>query len=423
MSVTPRRFIVLAAALALLPAAAHAATRPDWASGRSAAEVRAMEARLARTEAERDRIAARHGLTRQTLNAIAGEVGMGNPRFTDGQLIDAVEAMALKARDLLSENRRLKTDLAALSDPALRDPALAALGRAETAIAEGRLADAEAEYARVKDMRWGESDAARAAWDSAVEAEARTAELRQLVEKAQNLRLAAADRWLEMEKHARRQAFIVANTAAGRRLMEGETFGRLETIAAAIALYEKRVLPMVPRDQYPDLWGGAQINLGNALASLGGHGGEDALALLNKAVLCYDLALAVFDRNAKPADWALTQNNLGNALQELGMRQSGRAGEVLRNRAIAAFEAALEVRTRVAMPAEWAQTRENLGLAHEEVSGLNSGMARLPHLRAAAAAFVDALTVYTPSEMPLDYRRATGSLTHVRAALAELEGK
>jgi tetratricopeptide (TPR) repeat protein len=403
---------ICAAAMASMavPQTGFAQTRPDWASGLSAADTRAMTAQLSRTAGQRDAMAARYGLSRRTLAAIAGEVGVHNRQFTDAQLLAAVDSMADRARTLLAENARLRTDIAALADPAVRDPALAALTRAEAALAEGRLADAEAEFGRVKDIRWGESEQARTAWDGAVEAEAKTAELRQEFVRAQDLRLAASDRWLELEHSAHRQAFIRADAAAQGRIDEGRDLGRREPLDAAIALYDNRILPMVPREQHPELWAWAQNNLGVALRDQGERtSGAARSALLTRAIAAFDAALEVRTIEAMPAEWADTQNNLGTALQTQGLFTEGEEGLWLFVRATSAYSQSQIVFTPE-FPAKWAKTQSNKGIVLYHWGNRTSGEDGLDMLVRAVAANEAALEVFPRAENPSDWAGIIGNL-------------
>ena len=166
---TNRVFQALILALALpvaVPSTAQAiSTRPDIASGLSAADARALSAK--------------YDVADKTLYAIAREVGLRNPGIGYGKLLDVVSIMAAQARNLLDQNKAMAKRLTALEDPTLRDPALAALKRAEKAIDEGCLTDAEHEYAIVRQLRWDESARSQAAWDAASDAQANTAELSQ----------------------------------------------------------------------------------------------------------------------------------------------------------------------------------------------------------------------------------------------------
>jgi hypothetical protein len=64
-------------------------------------------------------------------------------------------------------------------------------------------------------------------------------------------------------------------------------------------------------------------------------------------VAAYRAALEEWTRERVPLDWAATQMNLGNALATLGARESGTARF---EEAVAAYRAALEEWTREATP-------------------------------------------------------------------------
>src|SRR5208282_4404810 len=85
-------------------------------------------------------------------------------------------------------------------------------------------------------------------------------------------------------------------------------------------------------------------------------------------------ALEERTRERVPLDWAATQMNLGNALQTLGERESGTARL---EEAVAAYRAALEERTRERVPLDWAATQMNLGNALYRLGERESGTARL----------------------------------------------
>ena len=61
-----------------------------------------------------------------------------------------------------------------------------------------------------------------------------------------------------------------------------------------------------------------------------------------------------------PLDWAMAQMNLGNALYSLGIRESGT--EKLEE-AVKAYREALKEYTRECVPLDWANTWGNEGLA------------------------------------------------------------
>ena len=75
----------------------------------------------------------------------------------------------------------------------------------------------------------------------------------------------------------------------------------------------------------------------------------------------YRAALEERTRERVPLQWAGTQMNLGNALKTLGEREPG-TGRL--EEAVAAYRAALEERTHERVPLDWAATQMSLGIAH-----------------------------------------------------------
>lgn len=225
-----------ALALALAHGNALAQTRPSGAIGYSAAERRDVDERLAKLTAQIERLSKQRVMSPRLIRAIATEVGLANPRFSDAELLTAVEAMSDLAEKLRTDNELMRGELIRLRDPALRDPALALLNQAEAALNEGRLAKAEELFGKIRTLRWDESRAADEAWKIAVKSEALTAELRQNYIRAQELRLDAVDRLLARLEADQRRAFELAGAAAWSRQIEGEALLRAEALDEAIWL-------------------------------------------------------------------------------------------------------------------------------------------------------------------------------------------
>jgi len=89
----------------------------------------------------------------------------------------------------------------------------------------------------------------------------------------------------------------------------GREFGDNAALVEAIRRYREVVLPLAPRADRPNDWATTQMNLGNALQTLGGR--ESGTDRLEEAVAAYRLALEERTRDRVPLDWARTQMNLG----------------------------------------------------------------------------------------------------------------
>ena len=128
-------------------------------------------------------------------------------------------------------------------------------------------------------------------------------------------------------------------------------------------------------------------------------------------------ALEEMTRERVPLNWATTQMNLGNALQTLGEREGGTAQL---EEAVAAYHAALEERTRERIPIGWAYAQH--GLAHAIAAlGQRQGNAALLEealacMRGAADAYQQAGEGYW---LPIAQRR----VAEMQAELAEMRDR
>ena len=110
---------------------------------------------------------------------------------------------------------------------------------------------------------------------------------------------------------------------------QGDEFGDNDALQTAIAR-NKRLIELSPRARVPLEWAKTQMNLGNALWTLGER--ESGTARLEEAVAAYRAALEESTRARVPLEWARTQMNLGIALQTLGGARAARRGWRRRSR-------------------------------------------------------------------------------------------
>lgn len=405
--------------LALGAEAVEAQTRPTRAIGYSAAERSRVDTLLAQTQRERDALADRVGLSRRLMRSVAEEVGLANPRFDERQFFDAVAAMAQRAERLEADNVRMARELGRVGDPVLRDQASALLENAEKALGEGRLYDAEILYGRLSNLRWEQSSAAQEAFAAAVEAEARTAELRQDFDRARDLRLDASQRELDRADESLNRAFELASAAARGKASEGEVFGRRAATDNAIEILRDRVLPIVPRARYPQLWAAAQTDLGEVLGLQGNRtDGAEGNLMLEQAEAALRAALGVFTPTGEPSDWAKAKHNLGVVLLDRNDRSTGQEAAGQLQAARANFEEALTVRTREAMPSDWATTTNNLANVFVQQAGRVNAPERVNLLQSAADLYAAVLDVRRRETMPLEWASTTSNLAMARSALA-----
>lgn len=381
--------VILAAPLIALQAQG---TLPEWGRPLAPAEGRELRAEIGR-------LSRRLGVRENTLLAIARLLGANLRNISFPELVQRVQSQAERAAGLQSQIGELRTQIAALTDAAVRGPAEQALARATAAFNEGRLNDADREFAALENLRRSESEAARAAWIDAVEARARIAELRLDYDAAEGLRYAAARE--ERRLSTERQWHLVMG-AANARFDQGNLLGDNAALERAIAIYRNDVLPLALRAERPGDWAVSQNRLGVVLLRLGER--EIGLARLEEAIVAFRASQEEHTRERAPYDWAMAQSNLGSALRILGLRGQGRARA---EEAAAAFQAALEEFPREQMPSEWATVQNNLGNALGEISKYGGGTELLEQ---AIAAYRLALQERTRDGHPLEWADTQNNL-------------
>ncbi len=193
---------------------------------------------------------------------------------------------------------------------------------------------------------------------------------------------------------------------------QGDEFGDNAALIEAIDVY-RCCLALATRSERPLEWARTQVNLGAALARLGGR--ESGTARLEEAVAAFREALQEYTRERVPLDWAATQMNLGTALATLGVRESG---TVRLEEAVTAFREALQENTRERVPLDWAMTQMNLGNALARLGARESGTARLEE---AVAAYCEALQESTRKRVPLDWATTQVNLGTALQTLGERE--
>lgn len=171
----------------------------------------------------------------------------------------------------------------------------------------------------------------------------------------------------------------------------------------------------------PDLWAGAQNNLGNALYAHGERlSGGARVRLIGEATSAYRASLRVWTEASQPLNWAMTQNNLGNALQTHGRHLKKEAGARLLGDAVAAYRCALRVWTEASYPLDWAATLSNLGAALRTQAAQVSGEERLAALSGSVAAYQAVLRVWTKAEYAADWAATQNELGNALQAQGRL---
>jgi CHAT domain-containing protein len=164
---------------------------------------------------------------------------------------------------------------------------------------------------------------------------------------------------------------------------------KTENLEKAIS-YFQAALQVFTREDFPEQWANAQLNLGVTYYDrIGEQKAED----LEKAIACYQNALQVYTSKDFPEAWGLTQHNLGvvhNDQRLLGERAQNI--EV----AIAYFKTALQALTRENFLERWANTHNDLGNAYRD--RVYGDVAE--NLEAAIASYQAALQFFTFEDFP-----------------------
>lgn len=130
-----------------------------------------------------------------------------------------------------------------------------------------------------------------------------------------------------------------------------------------------------------------QQGLGAALGQLGAWtSGQESINYLNEGVAFSRAALQTFNRDEQPQQWARAMVNLGGALMTLGMREGGKGIEHL-SEAVRANQLALEVLTGELFPQQWVLIQNNVGYASWLLAEFSAGEERIRHLNEAIAAY------------------------------------
>lgn len=339
----------------------------------------------------------------KTISAIARAIGLKSRNIDFDQLIKRVGKDAARLPKLRTEIALLKGQIAVIKSAPIRDPAAMALARAENALNEGRLDDADREFALLEALRKAESEESRIAWSNAVNARADVAELRQEFDLAEELRLSKKDFLIYQSKLYEISAWKSAFEAASGRLREGVSQNDSSKLERAIYLYENQVLPLAKQTQYPLNWATTQDGLGRALQNLGKLS-TNGIGYVSQSIEAFKFALEVRNQEKTPSTWADTQNNIGNSFLLIGQRQSDLGS--LYN-AIAAYDRALEVYTPTNAPLEWATIKINRGNAWSSIGFREVDTA---NLYKAVNDFLPVLKRRYREQAPFDWANAQVSL-------------
>jgi tetratricopeptide (TPR) repeat protein len=185
-------------------------------------------------------------------------------------------------------------------------------------------------------------------------------------------------------------------------------FGDEHALLKAIDLY-RQLLAVVPRGKLPIEWAATQIDLGNALRSLG------TVAPIEEAIAACREALVELAPAFAPVEWVDAHICVGFAFWALGCLQTSETDQ-LEEQGIAAFRTALQGSTRERDPVRWSTIQLGLGNALAVRSWSDCGMERLEQ---SAAAYREALIGLRREHAPLRWASIQNNLANVLGGLGD----
>lgn len=298
---------------ATAPVAAQ--TLDDYGRPLSPAEGRALKAEIIRLAGvNRDGV--------KTITAIARGIGLKSRNIDFDQLIKRVGEDAARLPKLRTEIALLKGQIAVIKSAPIRDPAALALARAEKALNEGRLDEADRQFAMLESLRKAESEESRIAWSNAVDARANVAQLRQEFDLAEKLRLSKSRFLISESKRNLHDAWKSAFEAAEARFIEGNNSLDNKAFERAVSIYRDEALPLVSRSEWPSDWAMTQHAIGRALWLLGNRD-SNGTSSLEEAIPALIKALEVRTPTSDALGWAESKTILANVRVDIAQRKGG----------------------------------------------------------------------------------------------------
>jgi tetratricopeptide (TPR) repeat protein len=347
----------------------------------------------------------------KAFRAISLELGLRNYGAKPEKLLEAIRARAADAAKYEQENAVLRKEVLTLKNSSDRPTVQAVLARADAAYASGDLDAAAQELSNLLDILSRPLEGEQRAYVSAVTAAMALATSRGDLETLDRLIQQSDTVLARLEKIARATRWQNQLKLPAALTERGARFGKTADFKEAARLYLSRVLPLVPKAEYPKEWAATQNALGAAILQQGqSSGGETGTALLAKALDIFNSTLSVRTKIDMPTDWAETQVNLGTVLFRQGERIAGNEGTQKLAQSVAAYEAALTVYTKANNPTSWATAHNNLGNVlsmQGERSDRESGLGLLGK---AIIAYETALSARSKSASPSEWATTQTSL-------------
>ncbi|WP_372850497.1 hypothetical protein [Sphingomonas sp.] len=281
----------------------------------------------------------------------------------DGKLSQDLASLAEISASILAIKRHIRT-----IDEPWRANADEALDRATAGFRDKDIDAVDRAMARFDALREPWSSARGNAWVEAVEVRAKIADFKQEHDRAEALRLSAADE-TRLSNYAR---WLRLTDAAVARSKVGEVERDKAAVQRGLHLL-RLALPLTPRHRSPLLWASTQSAIGDALYNLDRVQG--GTAHLEEAIAAYRLALLEYKRASDPAAaWIALHINIGQSLEALG--KTAQSPARLRE-AIASYQLAIRRRGRTPDIRYWPTIDAGLARALFTLGTLQDSKARL----------------------------------------------
>jgi tetratricopeptide (TPR) repeat protein len=188
--------------------------------------------------------------------------------------------------------------------------------------------------------------------------------------------------------------------------LQAQPEGGTQALERALQCFQHAIAAM-QREGQPEELAEAELNQGLALQALAASG----RARLADAIAAYQRALRTFTRERFAREYAVLHNNL--AICYLSMSTADEHGRMREALAVQSFEEVLKVINLVDHPREYAMVQNNLGNALQYAGSSHV----LENNLRALAAYDEALRVRTRRDAPLEYANTIANKANVLRAL------
>jgi tetratricopeptide (TPR) repeat protein len=301
---TARRFFSTQLALALaltLSNEASAQAPPPYGKAATPAERRELENEIAR-------LGKSSGLGSPIVRAIIKVLRTTRKINSEQELIDILRDEVIKAQELASENRLLRTKIAKMESSNARAQASSFLQLGERAFREGKLSEARAAFKSVGDLSELEFGDFQAIFIRSRMAEKKSADLEgKYIDAAAIMNKAEQHPGISIETK-----FDFSMGQVDSLYMDGDLNGNASSLFAAIRHLETSSLPLAQKIGVSKNWTNAQTALGRALLIVGNRSSNPEA--VNKAVAAFRAAGREYERQNDLSNVVIANNNLAVAL-------------------------------------------------------------------------------------------------------------